>query len=518
MTKLKIVIAGPGAGKTYNLKNEVINSLSGLDRNRYCAVITYTNAATDELRKRISAGIPIPPNVFIGTIHSFLIRFVIEPYGHLLKLVPIDKNYIDNIKSREPKQRNAIQKYLSDLGVITFDKVLQLAKELIKNRSIRWVFVNRIQFLFIDEYQDSKNNTHEFFLKIVEEINESFFIGDKLQYIYEFANRRKRKDKSLSVSSLVDMCNKYQGNIERIQSNYRSSNAIVQIVNNFIIDKGDRQKAENGDNGIPVYFVHTTNSLNIITRYNGIKEKHNINELHKYNLNKSPKPFLRDFILTKDWIDNENPNKAKYQSIFNSLNGEFIRLEKGTHRIDGILPEVSRCILAIMGIKKRDFIRSPYDELEYRRYCFETARYLKANVFKNDDDRNNSIRKQFQEKFNISPDKLGKQVDVEKALIELSNNNSINLIRYPESCYSSIHSAKGLEATAVLAIAYSNNELEKWLNFDAANKELDDDYRLGYVAFSRARDLLCIACLEDISKALRDKMESLGIAFYSQNI
>lgn len=95
MDNLKIIIAGPGAGKTYDLKNEVINCLPNLDRNRFCAVITYTNAATEELRQRISMDTPIPSNVFIGTIHSFLIRFIIEPFGHLVGIVPLKKNYID---------------------------------------------------------------------------------------------------------------------------------------------------------------------------------------------------------------------------------------------------------------------------------------------------------------------------------------------------------------------------------------------------------------------------------------
>jgi len=254
MNKLKIIIAGPGAGKTYNLKNEVTNSLSNLDRNRFCAVITYTNAATDELRKRISSDIPIPPNVFIGTIHSFLIRFVIEPFGHLVGMVPAEKNYIDNIKSNDPRKKNAIQKKLSDRGVITFDKVLHLSKEMIKYKSIREILINRLQFLFVDEYQDSKKNTHEFFLKIIKNIKESYFIGDKLQYIYEFTNRND-KGKDLSATSFVDLIMKFPNNIEKIRNNFRSSKAIVQLINNYIEEKS-KQWSKNGDNAYSNEFGH----------------------------------------------------------------------------------------------------------------------------------------------------------------------------------------------------------------------------------------------------------------------
>lgn len=74
-----------------------------------------------------------------------------------------------------------------------------------------------------------------------------------------------------------------------------------------------------------------------------------------------------------------------------------------------------------------------------------------------------------------------------------------------------------MEATSVLAIAYSKNELDKWLNFREANNNLNDDYRLGYVAFSRARDMLCIVCLDEISNETKNRIESLNIVFYPNN-
>lgn len=512
MKNLRIIIAGPGAGKTYNLKNEVINSLPKLDRNRFCAVITYTNAATDELRKRIAYDIPIPPNVFIGTIHSFLIQFIVEPFGHLVKEVPVEKNYIDNVKSNDPRKKNAIQKNLSDRGVITFDKVLQLSKEMIKNKSIKKILINRLQFLFIDEYQDSKKNTHEFFLKIIKDIKESYFIGDKLQYIYEFTNRNA-KNKDLSITSFVNLTNKFPHNIDKININFRSSDSIVQFINNYILEVEFKQHSKSGDNGIPVYFIDKTVASKIYSTYKQLTANHDIDNVHSYNLKKSQKPFLKEFILTKEWIDNENSRKIKLKDIHEAIYVEIARLEKGDHRISGILQEISRCILAVTGVKKHDFIKSFQDEIEYRKFCFEITRCLKSKDFNNYQHCINFVRKKFSEKFNII-DNVGKQIDVKKSLIELSKRNSLSLSHHQESCYSSIHRAKGLEATSVLTIAYSNNELKKWLDFKAANTKLDDDYRLGYVAFSRARDMLCIASLGNITQDIKDKLKFLNIIFY----
>ncbi|MEC0432508.1 3'-5' exonuclease [Bacillus subtilis] len=52
----------------------------------------------------------------------------------------------------------------------------------------------------------------------------------------------------------------------------------------------------------------------------------------------------------------------------------------------------------------------------------------------------------------------------------------------------SIHSAKGMEAECVLVLAETQNELNEWL----ANNQKSEEARIGYVAFSRARKLLCI--------------------------
>lgn len=201
------------------------------------------------------------------------------------------------------------------------------------------------------------------------------------------------------------------------------------------------------------------------------------------------------------------------KNFHKNINDDVIRLEKGNHRINNVLQEISHCIFAMTGIKKKDFIKSLFDELEYRKFCFEIVRHLNSKNFDNYEHRINSIRKLFREKFNTEIDD-GNRIDVEKSLNELSRTTSLTLSQIPESCYSSIHRAKGLEATSVLVVAYSNNELKKWLNYHEADKNPDDDYRLGYVAFSRARDILCIACLEKICNETIKNLESLNIVFY----
>jgi DNA helicase II / ATP-dependent DNA helicase PcrA len=53
----------------------------------------------------------------------------------------------------------------------------------------------------------------------------------------------------------------------------------------------------------------------------------------------------------------------------------------------------------------------------------------------------------------------------------------------------------------------------KWLETDVEARLADkqDTCRVGYVAFSRAREFLCIACLEKVDSELREHMIKLDI-------
>lgn len=51
--KPKLVIAGPGAGKTHGMVDEIIAALLDLEPNRHMAIVTYTNSATNNIKRRL---------------------------------------------------------------------------------------------------------------------------------------------------------------------------------------------------------------------------------------------------------------------------------------------------------------------------------------------------------------------------------------------------------------------------------------------------------------------------------
>lgn len=94
------VFAGPGAGKTYflvqNIKNIIQNDKRMYDgNNRKVLCITYTNAAAEEIISRMSQYTDM---AVISTIHSFVYSNIIVPFQALLKQF-IKKKYNISIPS-----------------------------------------------------------------------------------------------------------------------------------------------------------------------------------------------------------------------------------------------------------------------------------------------------------------------------------------------------------------------------------------------------------------------------------
>ena len=81
------VFAGPGAGKTHFLVENIKNIISTNkkitgSKNRKVLCITYTNAAVDEIRRRLDR---FSDTADICTIHGFIIDNIIKPFQDKLR-------------------------------------------------------------------------------------------------------------------------------------------------------------------------------------------------------------------------------------------------------------------------------------------------------------------------------------------------------------------------------------------------------------------------------------------------
>ena len=81
------VYAGPGAGKTHflveNVKNIIANNPQiAQSRARKVLCVTYTNAAVDEIKRRLDK---FTDHVEVYTIHGFIIKHIIQPFQQDLR-------------------------------------------------------------------------------------------------------------------------------------------------------------------------------------------------------------------------------------------------------------------------------------------------------------------------------------------------------------------------------------------------------------------------------------------------
>lgn len=184
-----VVVAAPASGKTRVLTERVKYLLEhGADPNKL-VVITFTNAAAEEMRERIG---DIGKDCFIGTIHSYAFRLLLLG------------GYVDEAVGYAVEERFD---YFFDI----IKKNLQCVKE--------------VDYLLLDEAQDSNENQFEFILDIINP--KSFFIvGDARQSIYGFAGGRP--DMLIKLSHRSDVT-KYD-----LNENYRNGLYILEFAKRII--------------------------------------------------------------------------------------------------------------------------------------------------------------------------------------------------------------------------------------------------------------------------------------------
>lgn len=211
--------AGAGSGKTYSLVKAVTNLLirerSRLTfEGRQIAIITYTNAACEEIARRLQHD----PLVVVSTIHAFSWR-VIQGFNDdirewlRIKLAD-DIAELDDKLSRARSEnktaranrasRDSKQRRLSALNEVTsftysptgdnrgrqalnHSEVIQMAAAFIQQPPLLDVMVDLHPVILIDESQDTNGALMDAFLKTQELVPNRFclgLLGDTMQRIY----------------------------------------------------------------------------------------------------------------------------------------------------------------------------------------------------------------------------------------------------------------------------------------------------------------------------------------------
>lgn len=510
--KATLVIAGPGAGKTHNMVNEVIKHLPSLSPCRYLAVITHTNAATNNIKERLAKKINLPPNLFIGTIHSFLNKFIVIPYSSFNDTdIPHEKLFVqfgvgDALAVGQKKEniskddfqaiaalRNRIVTALKKKGYITFDQTLALAKNSINDAGIATRVANRLQYLFVDEFQDTGNDVYT----ILETLRKSgktkiYCVGDPEQYIQSFDSTIKIFTNIPILRAAVSTGYEVQLN----QHNYRCCERIVNFLNLFngrtfggvVFEQFAKEKnPEHVPNPKPVdpeiYYIKGDGSavLPAIEKFYKICDDEQIVIGDRCLLAKEDKLVTR---------------------IMAAVNNRF-RNPKKNGNISPI-SIIRDTVLYMLWINSEQFY-STYKKsaFDLRKLSVELFHAIRQGIINNENEFGNYLK----DKHDLIV-KRSMFVKIEDMKFSISTGMDATV-----TTVSNIHTIKGLESEAVLVFAKSEAELLKWLEIARPNRDADknDVCRIGYVAFSRAERLLCISCVTNISEDTEKLLTGYGL-------
>lgn len=285
------VFAGAGSGKTYTLI-QILKDLKSrygdlyVGEGRHIAVITYTNAAVDEINARLD----YDPLFKVSTIHSFIWETIRRhQYDIKIKYVEYLENKISTLDtqikngSKSKKIKADIEKYaielegIRDIKEFSYDPngsnqgkqslshsiVIELGSSMLKdNRKLQKIIAGKYPFILVDESQDTNKKVVDALLSLQEKEADNIrliMVGDQKQRIYSdgkdnLANEIPKDWKTHNLSRnyrsakrIVDLGNAIASELEEKSQQEPKNEAATGVVRLFICDttkEANREKAE----------------------------------------------------------------------------------------------------------------------------------------------------------------------------------------------------------------------------------------------------------------------------------
>lgn len=394
----------------------------------------------------------------------------------------LGSNY-NNFALRNKVRLLIIEKFLKS-GRIPLSEITVLADKLMKNSRVSEVVCNRLQYLFIDEFQDADTGQARIIDRIRKEKKTKIYaVGDPEQYILSFTYKEKSGRKPLFKNIPI---NKFKAQRTQNENNRRSLSDIVDFTNNFHTSITQvAVKGSGADAG--VFFISETDLETIILKYREITEV-----LEK-----------KGERITRFYLSRENKTFRGYASKYG-----LTPISNYKTKPVSILNESLKLISAITGLNQKR-IREKYniDYVGCRKLGIQLSRAFSTGRIKKESDLIVFIETS-----------LNLECDYESVGIQNQLTMLRDLLCHGEPSaglhqYTSIHKAKGLQADTVLVVAKTEDELKKWLMTDKDERinDKNDTCRIGFVGFSRAKHILAIACQVKIGDGLRHQLSSFGV-------
>jgi superfamily I DNA/RNA helicase len=243
--RIQVLSAGAGSGKTRTLVAKVARDQARGISPSIQVVVTFTNAAANEVRRRIEESGSEPP-AFVGTLHAFCLRQIGPSIGsprmigdkefEKLILDVLESSGIKGVSLRKAKEfaggdgfglvgknrsaRAAIVGQMGRLNLIHPDMILGIFK-----KTIHSLDLPDHLHLYVDEFQDTAAIDAAIYRAFVEDLVATLFVvGDPRQAIFAF-----RGATSAEFLKLWDVA-EWRG---ELTTNFRSRGSIIAESNHI---------------------------------------------------------------------------------------------------------------------------------------------------------------------------------------------------------------------------------------------------------------------------------------------
>lgn len=227
-----VISASAGTGKTYTTVMRVLRDVESNRTFRTFAAITFTRKAAKEIANRLGVR---RGDGFIGTNDNFVWAEIIQPFIYDVygcdfkkKISPdyTPDNQVTTFDEGVEKIRDTgfMCKFADNYKNFAFQLALQILKE---SHAARRYIKSKYFRLYIDEYQDSDVDMHNFFMYLCDELKIPLFVvGDLKQSIYRW--------RGAYSDGFEGLFTKEGFKLFELWHNFRSNNAIQNYSNVFM--------------------------------------------------------------------------------------------------------------------------------------------------------------------------------------------------------------------------------------------------------------------------------------------
>ena len=261
LSKDTLVVAPPGSGKTTVIINRVKHLIDNGVEPKNIIVLTFTKSAAENMRSRFKSICNNIDTPFFGTFHGLFYKILVRYYGEvsiistseaymLIKkqLAQITEDVSDdkvrevlnNISLKKTTQRydtnfqpslsktifedcyRVYEEYKDKKRLWDFDDLQLKTIELLEyNKNILRSYRSLFKYILVDEFQDC-DELQIAFLKMINDGNELFAVGDEDQCIYSFRGSKPEYMVEFDKSFI-------KGEKVYLSTNYRSKKNIIDI-------------------------------------------------------------------------------------------------------------------------------------------------------------------------------------------------------------------------------------------------------------------------------------------------